>query len=82
MRWSQTPLPLGCPPKDQILIRFDRQGKPLQLVTIPKGEDGQEKPGECNWLHAVGVDSAGNLYVGDIVGKRAQKFRVIPADAD
>jgi len=80
MRRGETPLPLGCPPKDQILIRFDRDGKALQLVTVPKGSDGQEQPGECNWLHAVAQDRAGNLYVGDIVGKRAQKLRRIPGD--
>jgi bifunctional non-homologous end joining protein LigD len=35
---------------------------------------GQEKPGETDWVHAVAVDSKGNLYAGDIKGKRLQKF--------
>lgn len=65
---------LGCPPKDQVFMKFDTSGRLLQLWTVPKGEDGKEKPGELNWLHAVAVDSRGNLYAGDITGKRAQKF--------
>lgn len=66
--------PLGCPPKDQVFMRFDTDGKLLQLWTIPKAEDGQEKPGTLNWLHAIALDSKGNIYAGDIIGKRVQKF--------
>jgi hypothetical protein len=32
-----------------------------------------ERFGEVNWVHAMAADSAGNLYLGDIKGKRAQK---------
>jgi hypothetical protein len=46
----------------------------LQLWTIPKGEDGKEQPGEVNWVHGIALDSKGNVYLGDIVGKRVQKF--------
>ena len=42
--------------------------------TIPKGEDGKEQPGDLNWLHCIALDSKGNIYAGDIVGKRIQKF--------
>ena len=42
--------------------------------TVPKGEDGKEQPGDLNWLHCLAFDSKGNLYAGDIIGKRAQKF--------
>jgi len=62
------------PPKDAIFMRFSTDGRVRQLWTVPVAEEGQEKPGECNWLHAVGVDSMGNLYAGDINGKRVQKF--------
>ncbi len=62
------------PPKDQIFLRFSTDGRARQLWTIPAGQDGQEKPGECNWLHCVALDSQGNLYAGDINGKRVQKF--------
>jgi len=65
---------LGIPPKDQVFMKFNTKGNLLQLWTVPKGVDGQEKPGECNWVHAIAPDSKGNLYVGDIVGKRVQKF--------
>ncbi|MBN1393555.1 MAG: hypothetical protein JW959_00795 [Pirellulales bacterium] len=74
MTWAESKTPLGCPPKDQLIMRFSPSGKLLSLWTFPKGEDGQEKPGELNWLHDVAVDSQGNLYLGDIMGKRLQKF--------
>lgn len=78
MPWEEHPdypgAPLSCPPKDQLVARFNTQGRMLQLWTIPKGTDGQEQPGDLNWVHAVAVDSTGNLYLGDIIGKRAQKF--------
>jgi len=66
--------PLSCPPKDQVFMKFDTGGKLRQLWTVPKCEDGQEKPGELNWVHCVAFDSKGNFYAGDIIGRRAQKF--------
>ena len=78
MTWShhpkQTSSPLGVPPKDQIVMRFNTSGKLLQLWTFPKAEDGKEKPGDLNWVHGIALDSKGNLYLGDIIGKRIQKF--------
>lgn len=62
------------PPKDQVFMRFSADGKARQVWIVPGGQDGKEKPGECNWLHAVAADSAGNLYAGDINGQRIQKF--------
>ena len=62
------------PPKDQLFMRFSTDGKLQQLWTVPLGADGREQPGDCNWLHAVALDSHGNLYAGDINGKRLQKF--------
>lgn len=67
-------LPLGCPPKDQVFMKFNPQGKLLQLWGVPKGEDGKEMPGELNWIHSIALDSKGNIYAGDIQGKRVQKF--------
>jgi hypothetical protein len=78
MPWITVPkyadAPLGCPPKDQLFMRFDIDGKLRQLWTVPKAEDGKEKPGELNWLHGMALDSNGNIYAGDIIGKRVQKF--------
>ena len=74
MQWRKTDGALGCPPKDQVFMKFSPAGKLLQLWTVPKGADGFEKPGECNWVHCIATDSRGNIYVGDIKGKRAQKF--------
>ena len=74
MPWRKTDEVLGCPPRDQLFMRLNTQGRMLQLWTVPKGEDGHERPGDCNWVHAVALDSHGNLYAGDIIGKRAQKW--------
>lgn len=78
MPWRTDPAyptaPLGCPPKDQLFMRFDTSGKLQQLWTVPKAEDGKERPGELNWVHGIAVDSKGNIYAGDIIGRRAQKF--------
>ena len=60
-------------------MKFNGEGKLLQLWAVPKGADGLERPGEVNWVHCIAVDSKGNLYVGDIKGRKAQKFvRVEP----
>lgn len=66
--------PIGCPPKDQLLMRFASNGKLLQLWAFPKAADGEEQPGQLNWVHGVAVDSKGNLFCTDIIGRRLQKF--------
>lgn len=76
MQWKKETTNLGCPPKDQVFMKFNGAGRLLHLFTIPKGIDGLERPGEVNWVHCLAFDSKGNLYVGDIVGKKAQKFSV------
>ena len=74
MPWRETDDTLSCPPKDQIFMKFDTSGRVLQLWTVPKGNDGEEQPGELNWVHGIAVDSQGNIYASDIIGQRAQKF--------
>jgi len=78
MPWRTDPkyptAPLGCPPKDQVFMKFNPGGRLLQLWAVPKAEDGREQAGECNWLHCLAPDASGNLYTGDIIGQRAQKF--------
>lgn len=74
MTWRKDDRHLSCPPKDQLLVRFDTSGRALQLWTLPLGAEGKERPGELNWLHGVAVDSRGDLYVTDIIGQRAQKL--------
>jgi len=49
---------------------FAPDGRVKRLWSFPKGQ----KPGELDWVHAVAVDRQGNLYLGDIQGKRAQRF--------
>jgi len=74
MAWEEADGMLGCPPKDQLFMRLSTSGKLLQIWLVPKGEDGQEKPGEVNWVHAMDLDSNGNIYAGDIQGQKVQKF--------
>lgn len=75
MIWEPSgPEPLGCPPKDQLFARFTPAGKLVQMWTVPKGADGKEQPGDLNWVHGMALDSKGNIYAGDIIGKRIQKF--------
>ncbi len=81
MRWVPGEEQLGGPPKDQVFMRFDPAGRLRQLWTVPKGADGRERPGECNWAHGVAVDPTGTIYVGDIAGRRAQKFIRLEARA-
>ena len=74
MTWEEGGEVFGCPPKDQLVIKFNREGKVLQISSFPKGKDKKERPGELNWVHGIALDSKGNLYLGDIMGKRIQKF--------
>ncbi len=77
MQWRESDHALGCPPKDQICMKFNPEGRLLQFVSIPKGVDGLERPGEVNWVHCIAFDPQGNMYLGDIIGRRAQKFNLI-----
>jgi hypothetical protein len=79
MQWRKGDTNLGCPPKDQVFMKFNTSGRLLQLFTAPVGITGLERPGDLNWVHAIAADSAGNLYVGDIHGRHAQKFVLRPA---
>jgi sugar lactone lactonase YvrE len=78
-QWRKEDTNLGVPPRDQIFMKFDTTGKLLQFFTLPKGFDGLERPGEVNWVHCIALDSAGNIYLGDIQGRKAQKFVMRPA---
>ena len=42
MVWPETGM-LGCPPKDQVFMKFNPDGKLLPLWTVPKGDDGKDK---------------------------------------
>ena len=83
MTWDTVPegtwQTVGVPPEDQLVVRFDTAGKVIELHTFPKGDDGNEQPGELNWVHCIAVDGVGNLYLGDIEGKRMQRFVRMPA---
>jgi len=73
MRWAEGGM-LGVPPKDQVVVKFTTEGRAVELWTFPLGVEGKERPGELDWVHGIALDSRGNVYLGDIMGKRAQKF--------
>jgi hypothetical protein len=70
---------LVSPPPDQLLMKLAPDGKVLVRVSLEMTTAPPGKPGEVDWVHAVAVDSKGNLYLGDIEGKRAQKFTLRPS---
>jgi sugar lactone lactonase YvrE len=77
MLWSQIPATqaaLATPPKDQIVMKLDAEGHIKQLIVIPMGENGKEKPGDLNWVHSMAIADDGTFYFGDVQGHRAQKF--------
>ncbi len=65
-----------APPPDQWLAKLDTAGNALLRLPLPAIAAAPGRPGEVDWVHAVAVDSKGNIYLGDIQGKRAQKFRL------
>jgi DNA-binding beta-propeller fold protein YncE len=62
------------PPPDQLLMKLNRAGEVLLRVPLDMTATAPGKPGEVDWVHAVAADSKGNIYLGDIQGKRIQKF--------
>ncbi len=81
MTWRPEDNVLGYPPKDQLFMKFNPSGKLLQLWSVPKGEDGKERPGDLNWVHGLAVDSKGNIYAVDVMGRRVQKFVPTPSSS-
>ena len=83
-RWTEQWGNLGNPPTDQLVMKFDTTGRALELWVFPPCEEGQLIPGQIDWIHGIGVDSKGNLYVGDVrdwsESHRVQKFVRLPAE--
>ena len=66
------------PPPDQVLMKLSLKGEVLLRIPLPKTAVPPGKSGELDWVHAIAFDSQGDLYLGDIQGKRAQKFLLKP----
>ena len=62
------------PPPDQLLIKLSPDGKVLLRVSLQQTTAAPGNPGEVDWVHCIAIDSKGSIYLGDIQGKRAQKF--------
>jgi DNA-binding beta-propeller fold protein YncE len=77
MLWSEigaTQAALATPPKDQLFMKLDTEGRLKQLWTIPKGDGDKEKPDEVSWIHSIAVAPDGSVYFGEVQGKRPRKF--------
>ncbi|MSO23592.1 MAG: hypothetical protein EXQ58_10150 [Acidobacteria bacterium] len=64
----------GIPPKDQLILKIDPNGKILDRF----GNPGGRTPGLTDWVHCIAAASKGEIYLGDIKGQRAQKFVRVP----
>ncbi len=76
MLWEEIPHDqsyLATPPKDQLFMKLDTEGRLKQLWAFPKGDE----PGQLDWAHSIAVAPDGSIYFGEVMGKRAQKF--VPA---
>lgn len=71
MAWRSmaTATSLWRTPSHQVL-RLDAEGKVVQRI----GQKGQA-PGEFELPHMLTFDTAGNLFVAEVEGKRFQKFK-------
>jgi len=82
-RWTQRGN-LGNPPHDAMVMKFNTDGRALELWTFPLCKPGTMEPGELDWIHAMAADSKGNLYLGDVADNspahRVQKFIRLPAE--
>jgi streptogramin lyase len=73
MLWSEVPASqamLATPPKDQLFMKLDTEGRLKQLWTIP---------GEVSWLHSIAVAPDGSIYFGEVQAKRVQRFMPVGA---
>jgi len=76
MLWSEiaaSQSALATPPKDQLFMKLDTEGRLKQLWVFPKGN----KPGELDWAHSIAIAPDGSIYFAEVMGHRAQKF--VPA---
>lgn len=73
-QWREEDVQLGIPPKDQLVMKFDTEGRVLGWWSFPLGPDKGAERGQLAWVHGLAIDAEGHLYLGDIMGKRAQRF--------
>lgn len=82
-RWTERGN-LGNPPSDQLLIKFDTEGKAQELWVFPLAKEGEMIPGALDWVHGIAVDSHGDLYLGDVADESkahlVQKFIRLAAE--
>ena len=58
-------------------MKLDTSGRVLAWWRFPQGPDQVDlgvRSGELSWVHGLDIDRMGNLYLGDIMGERAQRF--------
>lgn len=82
-RWSDGPN-LGNPPIDQLVMKFNTDGRVLENWSFPLAKPDARIAGDLDWVHGIAADSRGNLYLGDVAGERPahriQKFLRLSAE--
>ncbi len=75
---------LGNPPHDAIVMKFNTDGRALELWSFPLVRDAKMEPGCIDWVHGIAADSKGDLYLSDVADEspahRVQKFIRLPAE--
>jgi peptidylamidoglycolate lyase len=61
--------------QDQIAVKFNPEGKILQIWSFPTcPRSDRHVPGKLNMLHGICADAEGNLYLGEAFNPGPQKF--------
>jgi len=61
--------------QDQIAVRFNPEGKILQMWAFPTcPRSDRHVPGKMNMLHGICPDAQGNLYLGEAFNPGPQKY--------
>ncbi len=60
--------------QDQLIMRFNFDGKILQIWSFTTCARNEPNPGSFNMLHGIAVDSRGDLYLGEAFNPGPQKF--------
>jgi hypothetical protein len=61
--------------QDQIAVKFNPEGKILQIWSFPTcPRSDRHVPGKLNMLHGICADAEGNLYLGEAFNPGPQKY--------
>ncbi len=59
------------PPMGQNILVFDTSGTLVQDIPLPQGK----MFGAVDWVHGIDIGAHGDIYITDVIGNHAQKWR-------